>query len=517
MSLPAPHWPWRVLSVAAAIAATLVAVMAGRFGREIGSRSPLLWSAVILAGLAAAALLVLAVLSSSRWGTMLAACRSWRTRLASLPPRSESSWGGRSLLLAAALAAGVNLTLSLQQPDDPHDDDQGAYLFTAGEIQAAGGAGRLLLRMFRGEFAEANRHPLYLALLSLRPDETGGRTLSCGAALAAAAIVTAWLYRRYGPLAAGTCGIGMATNATWLFFGARVYCESLLMLTSLLAWLLTAARPVDISRASASPPADRAAGPAATPSSRGWGRDLALGGMLALAWLTKGTGLLLLAGALLTVGVDPVRRRSWRQRAVSAGLVVVGFAAIGSPLLTRNVLHYGRPFYNVNSQLLFVDAYADPLTLAEQTSTAAAARDYWRSHSLREMVGRAVEGAVWETYVLLRGLGPAPLDDGRVLCGVLFGMCAVVGLATAPAFPWLLTVVWTALLWSCFAWYVPIAVSERFLAPVLLPLLAAAAVGLERLIRVAAPTQRTAERTLVLLGWLWGAAWTLAQAAWQTG
>lgn len=499
------------------MAAALVAVVAGRFGWEIASRSPLLWSTVVLAALAATALLGLAVLPSRRGGAMLAACRAWRSRLTSLPPRPESSWGAHSLLLAAALAGGVNLTLSLRQPDDPHDDDQGAYLFTAGEIQAAGGVGRLPPRMFRGEFAEANRHPLYLALLSLRPEEPWGRTLSCGAALAAAAMATAWLYGRYGPLAAGTCALGTATNATWLFFGSRVYCESLLMLTSLLAWMLTAAPPGDVRGASSASPTDRDAGPAGGTPFRGRGRDLALGGMLALAWLTKGTGLLLLLGTLLAVGMDRVRRQTWRQRAASAGLVVIGFVALGSPLLTRNVLRYGSPFYNVNSQLLFVDAYADPLTLAKEKSTAAAALDYWRTHSLGEMVGRAVQGAVWETYVLLRGLGPAPLDDGRVLCGALLAMGAVVGLATAPAFPWLSTVVWTALLWGCFAWYVPIAVSERFLAPVLLPLLAAAAVGLERLIRVAAPTPRTAERTLVLLGWLWGAGWTIAQAAWYAG
>ena len=48
---------------------------------------------------------------------------------------------------------------------------------------------------------------------------------------------------------------------------------------------------------------------------------------------------------------------------------------------------------------------------------------------------------------------------------------------------------------------------------VLLPLLAAAAVGLERIIRVAVRTPDGAERVLVLVGWLWGGAWTIAQVA----
>jgi hypothetical protein len=506
MSAPPPLWPWRLFSAAAAIAAALVSVVAGRFGWEIDSRSPLLWSASVLAALGAATLLVLAVLPASQLRAMLAAGRSWHGRLASLPARSESSWAAYSLLLLAVLAAGVNLTLSLRQPDDPHDDDQGAYLFTAEEIRVAGGLGRMLPRLFRGEFDEANRHPLYLGLLSLRPDETWGRSLSCGAALAAAVMMTAWLYCRYGPLAAGMCAVWTATNATWLFFGARVYCESLLMLTSLLAWVLTAGLSVETSRVPQVFPADLDAPPAATSSLRGWGRALALGGALALAWLTKGTGVLLLAGTLVAVVVNHGRRQSWRSRVLSMALVVVGFVVLASPLLTRNVLRYGSPFYNVNSQLLFVDAYADPLALAKQHSTAAAALDYWRSHSLREMAGRAVRGGVWEIYVLLRGLG-------RVLCGGLLALCAVVGLGTAPRFPWQVTVAWTVLLWGCFAWYVPIAVSERFLVPVLLPLLSAAAVGLERIIRLVVRTPGGAELVLVLLGWLWGGAWTLAQVA----
>lgn len=513
MSAPPSLWPWRLLLAAVAIAAALVTVVAGRFGWEIDSRSPLLWSAAVLSALGAAMLLVLAVLPAGRLRAMRAAGLSWHGRLANLPAQSESSWAAHSLLPLAVLAAGVNLTLSFRQPDDPHDDDQGAYLFTAGEIQAAGGPGRLLPRLFRGEFAEANRHPLYLALLSLRPDETWGRALSCGAALAAAAVMVAWLSVRYGPLTAGMCAVWTATNATWLFYGARVYCESLLMLTSLLAWLLTACPRVETSRAPHVLPAELDDRRAATSSLRAWGRAVALGGALALAWLTKGTGVLLLAGTLVAVVANRAGRGTWRQRVWSVGLAIVGFAVLGSPLLMRNILRYGSPFYNVNSQLLFVDAYADPLALAEQHSTAATALDYWRSHSLREMAGRAVHGGVWETYVLLRGLGPAPLDDGRVLCGVLLALCAAAGLGTAPRFPWQVTVAWTVLLWGCFAWYVPIAVSERFLVPVLLPLLAAAAVGLERIIRVAVRTPSGAERVLVLVGWLWGGAWTIAQVA----
>ncbi|MCA9055234.1 MAG: hypothetical protein KDA75_15445, partial [Planctomycetaceae bacterium] len=260
----------------------------------------------------------------------------------------------------------------------------------------------------------------------------------------------------------------------------RVYAESLLMLCSLGAWI-SAGRLLDVER-----PASHAS------ESHRSGVALAsiTGGLLALAWLAKGTGLLLLAGTLAAVLVAAVRSSptaGWRRGLVRCVLILTAFVAVGSPLLIRNLRRFGSPFYNVNSQLLFVDEYADPAALAAEQTTSEAARGYWATHTVGQMLWREAHGCVWETYILLRSLGPAPLDDGRILFGFPIGLLALLGLLTSPRFPGKLTGVWTLLLWLMFAWYVPIAAGERFLIPLLIPLLLAAAVGMARLLMLVFP------------------------------
>jgi hypothetical protein len=193
--------------------------------------------------------------------------------------------------------------------------------------------------------------------------------------------------------------------------------------------------------------------------------------------------------------------------------VLLAFAAVGAPLLARNVVRYGTPFYNVNNWLLFADEYRDPVELAAERTLAEAARDYLRTHSTGELAARELRGLVWEAFILIRSFGPAPLDDARVLPGLAVLVFGIVGMAATRRDDALLVAIWTALLIFMFAWYVPIAAGERFVLPVLVPWLAFAAEGAARVLQVVR-AGRSPDRTGRLLagGCIgWCLAWIAAE------
>ena len=165
-------------------------------------------------------------------------------------------------------------------------------------------------------------------------------------------------------------------------------------------------------------------------------------------------------------------------------LVLLGWTVISAPLLIRNIRRYGWPTYNVNSSLLFVDEYSDPVRLARTGSLASVARTYWDEHSMAAVVARELRGLVWESFIILRTLGPAPMDDGRVVFGVCVLGAALIGLLATRRTDRTLVVTWLVLFWLVFAWYVPIAAGDRFVLPLIVPLTAYASVGMLRGLRV---------------------------------
>jgi hypothetical protein len=180
----------------------------------------------------------------------------------------------------------------------------------------------------------------------------------------------------------------------------------------------------------------------------------------------------------------------------------------------RNVRRYGSPFYNVNSKLLFADEYSDAV-LESPLPTSVLAAEYWRTHSVTEMILREVRGLVWESYILLRSLGPPPLDDGRVLIGIGLGLMVVAGVASGRTASQggRVALAWTAVFVPVFAWYVPVAAGERFLMPLLVPLLVLAARGI---VAVAGMAAGRSPSGFWLVGGAvaWCAVWTAASWLW---
>jgi hypothetical protein len=473
---------------------------------------------VTLSGAAVAGLLlVLAALAPAMWW-MNGRARALRL-LDGLRAADEwvASVGGGLLIISGGVGLAAMLAIFFPLQQDPWDDDQGAFLITAREVHDAGGVGWLLGALLRGEFAEANRHPLYLALLSFRPTFEGGKWLSAAIGVLSLVVLTRMMFRRHGALAAGLFCVLLATNYEFCFHATRVVCEVLIVLLSGVLWLLH----VPVRCANRAEVLDGPAPPAESATLR---QAAVAGALLGLLYLTKGTGLVLCGGYFAwqiarcwsapraTSPDKPAGVRTagctWKSAGLAMLVAACAFLAVSAPLLVRNVRRFGNPFYNINSLLLFADEYPEiERLLREGTTTGEAARQFFATHTVVDLVRREVSGLVWETFLLLRSLGPAPLDDSRVLFGLpLAALAALTMLALRRPADGLL-LIWTVLHWLVFAWYVPIAASERFLLPLLVPLLAAAAVGL---VRLAASVRAAAVAWLPWLALAWTAAWVAA-------
>lgn len=420
------------------------------------------------------------------WEAVLPVLGRFLKRL-SAPWQPLDHWSG-SLLLSFSLIVYFVIMLNLL-PDQPlpEGNDQAAFLTQARDVQEAGGPSVLLQQLFGGKYTEANQHPLYVAILSYLPDYEAGKRLSAMLGLAALLLFAFGIARRYGNLVGGLTGLLLALNAAWCRLTGQVVCEALLLLIVAGLWLVLLRVPAE--------------GTSQTRPRFLW---IGIGLLLGLAWLTKGTALLLLLGVLcwrLSYAVDwrrclPARfkaetteseteprvgRLSWKQALLSLALVVGSFFVIAAPLLVRNARVYGSPTFNANSYLLFEDEFTEPHALIEERgSLGNAVRRYWQTHSLAQMIKREVKGLAWQVFIFLRSLGPFPFHEGRLFFGVLLLPFLLTGLLTESGPARRLYLIWLVLFWLAFAWYLPIAAGERFLMPLLLPTFAFIGLGLAR-------------------------------------
>ena len=78
------------------------------------------------------------------------------------------------------------------------DSDPAAFLRFAQQVKLNGGPLSLITGLYTGEYIQANQHPFYIALLSIAPTLTFGKTLSFIAALLTYLIVGIHLIRTRG-------------------------------------------------------------------------------------------------------------------------------------------------------------------------------------------------------------------------------------------------------------------------------------------------------------------------------
>lgn len=381
-------------------------------------------------------------------------------------------------LLSLALASYVVIAFRLIDANAAPRDDQLDYLDKAADIRRTGGLAQLSRQLWNGTYEEkqvdaGNRHPLYTALLSLRPDFTTAKWFSFFLALLTIGLVWGATVRRSGWLIGGVAAVLLATNNTFQQSASIVACEILLVLWTLLAWF-TIDRPADTPKTSGvtspEPPTNCEGKRESTEPRRSrfncvWRHEsrsvyqcASVGGWLGLAYLTKASAVLLLVCFLVwSLSVRGLRRWSW--------LAVVSFAVVCSPLLVRNTRAFGDPLYSFNTRFLFADTFEQGLSRPFR-GTRSEASDYVSHHSVGSILKRAASGLAWEGFIFLRSLAPATLGESRPLVGLVIGLLALLGTIQADRRLVLLATAWCALFYVFFAWYVPIASGDRFLAPI---------------------------------------------------
>lgn len=353
--------------------------------------------------------------------------------------------------------------------------DQLAFVATAQDVHQTGGALSLLAQLWSGEYREANRHPLFIALLALHPTRAFGQSVAGFFGLLTVLTVAVRGRQIAGFVVSGVAALLLATNGAFVELSNQSVCESLLCWLVTLVWLVllkwqnqTRMDDAPVARQEPFFATDKAA------RDRGLRFFVVLAGsLLGLAWLTKGTALPVLVATLVWLAVAARRGGRW----IAGPLLLAGFLVVASPLIARNVFVWGSPFYNVNSWLMFEDSFSDPVKLAEEKSLSVAAQAYWQSHSVMSIGQRMVRGSLWELFILLRTLGPVGLGDARVLPGAMFAVLAVIGMIGRPRAEVGLLVFWLVFSLPLFAWYVPIAAGDRFVMPFAIPLLMYAARG----------------------------------------
>jgi len=409
------------------------------------------------------------------------------TRAVAGPPltaRAESLGLAGALLLFVALAA-----LRAWDHPVPFYDDV-AYLDAAARIRESGGLLALVSAMFHGAWAEDNRNPLYLALLSLVAGRDLGfhlRAQVLGIALGAAALIASWFSARrlFGARAALWVALLLASSETLVAWSSREACEPLLLLFAALAF-------ERLMRDSPS----RAA--------------LALGGLFAgFAQLAKGTGIFIafaacaaiawerfaregFAGAPDQAGSGPQRSSRGgprpgsplaRLRAAGFDLacVVGGLLAGGLPLFVRNQLRFHSPLHNYNDRFLWIDPLDD---FSEVFAPGAMARldrgplAYLRALTPQKALLRAGRGLgetlvhVGDSLSLVSPRPFGPVHIGWIALGLVAAALSVRLAARWPrGFRRRFFFAHAALMFSFFVFYNAVSGSSRYLLPLALTLL----------------------------------------------
>lgn len=430
--------------------------MRGSQRSVLGSHSLASISATLCAALVASLALWLAARVSDE--RILAGLERWRAAK-SLEIHSTAAIMG---ILAALLVQFALIRWTRESTSEP-GDDQGDYLRVARLIQSQGGWTGLAKGIADGEWREDNRHPLYVALLAIEPTADRGRELSRWFALSTTLLASMAAWRSAGPFAGMLAAFFLATNRAMIDAGSIVACETLYALLVVCCWWCV--------------------------RSEGSIRPGLSGVWIGLAYLTKGSALLLLPVSLVVL-----RKNGWR----SVALCAASFLVVAAPLLWRNQLVYANPFHGFNDKFLLADSYDDGIRRASHDASAhgtvavaphenglgprSVAR-FWREKGFRGIAARSGNGILVESFVLLRSVGPWPFDSGRAVWGVAqWAMLLLLGLAVAPSrFGWSWVIGSFLLFGLSFAWYAPIATSDRFLVPLLAPALALTAVSWSRL------------------------------------
>ena len=336
-------------------------------------------------------------------------------------------------------------------------DDEVAYLSTAIEIKERGGVGGFIRDVFRGKYLEANRHPLYILLLS----PFAGRDLSFFfkakmvsllLGLIAVLVIYFVIRKHFGVIAAALAITFLVLNQAFLDASGKVACETLLVLFALLTWhFCTKLRP-----------------------------NWALAGVFSgLCYLTKASGLFLFLAILISLFV--IRKlRTFKEQALWR--VLAGFLVVAFPLLWRNSLVFKNPLYNKNNSVMWLESWEEKYRPEFEKSPPNLVT-YLREQGLGQGLKRMHRGVAVESFVLIRALSPVGTLPLGILIGLFSLMAAFSGLRKEVKRERVFfTISFGGIFFLFFAWYSKIVPADRFVLPILPPLFGYSGRGLAGLV-----------------------------------
>lgn len=138
---------------------------------------------------------------------------------------------------------------------------------------------------------------------------------------------------------------------------------------------------------------------------RGAAAWLGVGGLVGLAFLTKGSGHLLWAPLLAT---SVYRHRAALPRRAAVYAAAVGFLAVSAFLVWRNWKLWREPFHNLNAGEVWIDHWRDVFVLRLSPEHAELGlRWYLRQHSLLDLLLKLGRGAgeIAGVFIYTAGIG----------------------------------------------------------------------------------------------------------------
>jgi hypothetical protein len=384
-----------------------------------------------------------------------------------------------SVILLVLCGLFVILSLvGLQAHTNLTEMDSTAYLGTSSQIRNWGAVG-FLEALFTGTYSEANRHPLYMALIS--PIASGDVEFFVSAKLITAVIGLLFvivfylgIYRLYGIVTAALGTLLLVFNATFIRLSTMVACESLLTTFIFLSWLFTIV---------------------------GFRKKIywnVAGFMGALAYLSKATGFLALPIFLFS-SVFVYRKNLPNLLKIKHfwGFFLIFFLT-ASPLIVRNVQVYRDPFYNHNKCLLWIDDWQETYR-PDFKKSPPTFKDYVRKHTARGILSIFVESsfvrmprltgtamkpfAFWKKEPQKQLITAMPLTASFVwpIVITLFALIGLYKIRKKEEFP-------VTMLWLCFVcfssgWYSKMMFATRFVFPIIPFFFIYSALGISSIIK----------------------------------
>ena len=383
--------------------------------------------------------------------------------------------------------------IGLQTHTTLNEMDTTAYLGTAAQIRELGFIG-LFKACFTGSYIEANRHPMYMLMISPVAAKTvtafvNAKIVTAAIGLLLVVVFYVSVYRLYGAGAATVSTLLLTMNATFIRLTTMVACEAPLMLFLFLSWLCMVI---------------------------GFRKKIfwiAAGAMAACAYLTKTSGLLLVPVFLFSI-ITWYRRQLFTIVKNKCFLgFFLAFFLVASPLLVRNSLIYHDPFYNINKRYFWMDSWQETYRPGYRENLPTFQK-YMQKHPPKEIASIFLRGffvrspqllskslkpfAFWQKDAEQQIITSAPLTlhDMWSVVIILFAIYGLWRVRKKEEF--VVTLFLLGLMYLSVSWFSKVMLATRYISPVSVFIFIYAGFGVRSLFKNV--TQLIRNKTMLL--WL---------------